>query len=191
MNTSDNIAHLDGKILIAMPLMADPRFERSLIYMCAHSDQGAMGLVINKPAPDLEFTDLLKQLNIEIAADVSKIHVHFGGPVEHGRGFVLHSAEYESQDATLHVNDQFGMTATLDVLKDISTGKGPSDCLLALGYAGWGPGQLEEELKSNGWLTCDANADLVFAEADQSKWTAAVKSLGISPSFLSSEGGRA
>ena len=183
--------HLDGKLLIAMPAMRDPRFERSVIFMCAHSDEGAMGLVVNKPAPDLEFKDLLEQLNITPDKDAPQIRVHVGGPVEHGRGFVLHSADYQASDATLRVNDRFGMTATLEILEDISHGNGPEKCLLALGYAGWGPGQLESELQANGWLTADASPDLVFGDHDGDKWEAALASLGISPSFLSGSGGTA
>jgi len=178
-------------MLIAMPSMTDPRFNRSVVYMCAHSDEGAMGLIINKPAPDIEFSDLLKQLGIKTAGDTPEIRIHMGGPVEHGRGFVLHSADYETKDSTLHVSADFGMTATLDILEDISSGQGPKSCLLALGYAGWGPGQLEAELQANGWLTCDASPALVFDEGDANKWNAALDSLGISAKFLSAEGGSA
>ncbi len=183
--------HLNGKLLIAMPAMQDPRFARSVIFMCAHSDEGAMGLVVNKPAPDLEFRDLLAQLDITPARDVPQIRIHVGGPVEHGRGFVLHSADYRATDATLQVDGHFGMTATLEILEDISQGQGPARYLLALGYAGWGPGQLESELQANGWLTADATPDLVFGDHDADKWEAALASLGISPSFLSGSGGTA
>ncbi len=184
-------AHLDGKLLIAMPSMGDPRFERSVIYMCAHSDDGAMGLIVNKPAPGLKFADLLKQLDIEAGEDAREIRVHLGGPVEHGRGFVLHSSEYESSDATLKVNDAFGMTATLDILEDIATGQGPEHVILALGYSGWGPGQLESEIMENGWLTCDASPDLIFGATNEDKWSAALASLGVDPLTLSSSAGRA
>jgi len=183
--------HLDGKLLIAMPLMGDPRFERAVIYLCAHSDEGAMGLIVNKPASDLRFSDLLEQLKIKAPEDSRQIRVHFGGPVENGRGFVLHSRDYNINESTLEVDDRFGMTATLDILKDMSGGKGPADSLLALGYAGWGPGQLEGELQANGWLICDATPDLVFHETDADKWQAALESMGISPSFLSASGGTA
>jgi putative transcriptional regulator len=183
--------HLDGKLLIAMPSMGDPRFNRSVVYLCAHSDDGAMGLIVNKPAEDLDFNDLLEQLDIKVDRPIEAIDVHYGGPVEHGRGFVLHSRDYEAQDATLNVNDHFGMTATLDILEDISQGHGPESCLLALGYAGWGPGQLEDEIRENGWLTCDANASLVFSDDHDGKWNAAMKVVGIDPRMLSSEGGRA
>jgi len=191
METPTDTPHLDGKILIAMPSMTDPRFARSVVYMCAHSNEGAMGLVINKPAPDVEFSDLLKQLNIKPAPGAPEIRIHVGGPVEHGRGFVLHTGEYANSESTLKVSDDFGMTATLDILEDISRGEGPESCLLALGYAGWGPGQLESEIQANGWLTCDASPDLVFKQADATKWSAALDVLGISPMFLSAEGGSA
>lgn len=192
MNSFDAKAeHLDGKLLIAMPSMGDPRFNRSVVYICAHSDDGAMGLIVNKPAEDLAFGDLLEQLDIKAERPIDRIEVHYGGPVEHGRGFVLHSRDYEAQDATLNVNDQFGMTGTLDILEDISQGFGPDKCLLALGYAGWGPGQLEDEIRDNGWLTCDANAALVFSDDHDGKWKAAMEVVGIDPRMLSTEGGRA
>jgi len=191
MSAKTQSSHLDGKLLIAMPAMGDTRFERAVIYMCAHSDDGAMGLIVNKPAPDLRFSDLLEQLEMKIPDESRQIRVHFGGPVEHGRGFVLHSRDYDSEDSTLHVDDAFGMTATLDILKDISDGKGPENSLLALGYSGWGPGQLEGELQANGWLICDATPQIVFGTGDNTKWEAALASLGISPSFLSASGGTA
>lgn len=191
MENKTDLSHLDGKLLIAMPGMGDPRFDKSLIYMCAHSEDGAMGLIINKPAADLEFTDLLEQLQITPAQSFRPIEVHFGGPVEHGRGFVLHSKDYIAEDSTLEVNDEFGMTATLDILEDISQGNGPHACLLALGYAGWGPGQLEDEIRSNGWLTCDADAGLIFSANNQDKWHDAIVSLGIDPRMLSATGGSA
>lgn len=191
MDTKQDLPHLEGKLLIAMPGMGDFRFEKSLIYMCAHSPEGAMGLIVNKPAREIAFTDLLKQLEIESAGDERKIDVHFGGPVEHGRGFVLHSKDYVAEDSTLEVNDTFGMTATLDILEDISQGHGPDACLLALGYSGWGPGQLEEEIRANGWITCDADPELVFSDDHKAKWSNAVKSLGVDPRLLSAEGGSA
>jgi putative transcriptional regulator len=184
-------AFLDGKLLVAMPGMGDIRFERAVIFICAHSSDGAMGLIINKPAPDLRFADLLEQLDIDADAGQSAIRVHFGGPVEHGRGFVLHSADYRAGDATMEVTGEFGMTATIDILRDIAVGRGPERSLLALGYAGWGPGQLEFEIQANGWLTCEASADLVFGNRDGGKWEAALASLGIDPRMLSAEGGRA
>lgn len=191
MTQAQSHNHLDGKLLIAMPSMGDPRFERAVIYLCAHSDEGAMGLIVNKPAPDLRFSDLLEQLDMKVPEESRQIRVHFGGPVENGRGFVLHSGDYTIKDSTLTVDAQFGMTATLDILQDISSGKGPRESLLALGYAGWAPGQLEGEIQANGWLTCDATPDIVFHQGDAGKWEAALASLGISPSFLSASGGTA
>ena len=183
--------HLDGKLLIAMPSMGDTRFNRSVICICAHSKDGAMGLIVNKPAKNLNFGDLLEQLAMKTERPIDTIDVHFGGPVELGRGFVLHSRDYEAQDATLNVSEIFGMTATLDILDDISQGVGPAKCLLALGYAGWGPGQLEEEIRDNGWLTCDASAALVFSDDHDGKWKAAMDVVGIDPRMLSSAGGSA
>ena len=174
-----------------MPGMSDLRFDKTLIYICAHSADGAMGLIVNKPATDLKFIDLLEQLNIAPANSMRPIEVHFGGPVEHGRGFVLHSKDYIAKDSTLEVNEEFGMTATLDILEDISQGNGPDACLLALGYAGWGPGQLENEIRDNGWLTCDADEALVFSDNNEDKWNGAIESLGFDPRLLSAEGGSA
>lgn len=188
---SRDIRFLDGQLLIAMPGMGDPRFDRSVIFMCAHSDEGAMGLIINKPAPELNFRDLLKQLEITSEVDLTSTRVHFGGPVEHGRGFVLHSSDYSVEGASLKVSDTFAMTATLDILQDIARGAGPDRSLLALGYAGWGPGQLEGEIQANGWLTASADPDLVFGPKDTAKWEAALRSLSIDPLLLSAGGGRA
>jgi putative transcriptional regulator len=182
---------LDGQLLIAMPGMGDPRFERSVIFLCAHSSDGAMGLIVNKPAPDLSFTDLLSQLKIEPKVALEGIRVHFGGPVEHGRGFVLHSSDYRAEESSLPVSAAFSMTATVDILQDIARGAGPARALLALGYAGWGPGQLESEIQANGWLTAPAQADLVFGSPDPEKWGAALRSISIDPRLLSAEGGRA
>ncbi|APX91039.1 hypothetical protein BV394_07460 [Brevirhabdus pacifica] len=182
---------LCGKLLIAMPGMGDPRFDRSVIFVCAHSDEGALGLIVNKPTPDLSARDLLEQLGITPAGDLPPINVHFGGPVEHGRGFVLHSADYCSDNSTMQVSTSFGMTATLDILEDIARGDGPRQSLLALGYSGWGPGQLEDELQRNGWLTGDATPEIVFGSDARGKWEEALKSIGIDPLMLSSEGGRA
>jgi putative transcriptional regulator len=182
---------LDGHLLIAMPGMGDPRFDRSVIFLCAHSDEGAMGLIVNKPAPDLSFKDLLSQLKIEPRVDVKGIRVHLGGPVEHGRGFVLHSSDYRVEESSLAVSPGFAMTATVDILQDIARGAGPARALLALGYAGWGPGQLEGEIQANGWLTAPADAELVFGLRDSEKWGAALRSISIDPRLLSVEGGRA
>lgn len=189
--TEMQMQSLEGKLLIAMPGMEDPRFDKSVVFMCAHSDEGALGLIINKPTPELEFKTLLAQLEIATATSNRDIRVHFGGPVENGRGFVLHSGDYLTNAATLRVNDSFGMTATLDVLEEIANGTGPSSALLALGYAGWGPGQLESEILQNGWLTCDASPNLVFKAEDDTKWTAALNTLGVDALMLSETAGRA
>ncbi len=188
---SDENANLNGQLLIAMPGMGDPRFEKSVVFMCAHSEDGALGLIVNKPSPELKFSTLLQQLDLEVGQPKRDIRVHFGGPVEHGRGFVLHSADYNGNDSTLQVDDSFGMTATLDVLEDIARGNGPQAALLALGYAGWGPGQLEDEILQNGWLTCEASPGIVFDGDDDGKWEAALNTLGIDPLMLSSTAGRA
>ncbi len=182
---------LAGKLLIAMPGMTDPRFEHAVIYMCAHSDDGAMGLIVNKPAPEVRFGDLLEQLEIPSGDSVRDIRVYIGGPVEHGRGFVLHSAEYKSENGTLEVDESTSMTATTDVLRDLAQGDGPRASLLALGYSGWGPGQLEDEIARNGWLTCDAREDIVFGRANEHKWSAALKHLGVDPITLSPSAGHA
>lgn len=184
-------ADLTGKLLIAMPGMGDPRFARSVIYMCAHSPEGAMGLIVNKPTPEVRFAELLEQLGIARGAEMRDIRVHFGGPVETARGFVLHSADYTGGPATLRVDAQTALTATLDVLEVIATGGGPAASMLALGYSGWGPGQLEAEIGMNGWLTCDARHDILFGRASEHKWAAALKSLGVDPVSLSPTAGRA
>ena len=186
----DENVNLCGKLLIAMPGMGDPRFDKSVVYICAHSDDGAMGLVINKPTPEVTFAELLKQLEIE-ATGGRDTGIYFGGPVELGRGFVLHSADYHLEDMTLQVDEQFGMTATRDVLTDIAQGNGPQQVLLALGYSGWGGGQLESEIQQNGWLTCDATTEVVFDVPDAEKWTAALKLLGVDVLMLSATAGRA
>ena len=183
--------NLGGQLLIAMPGMGDPRFERSVVFLCAHSPREAMGLIVNKPAPGLRFRDLLEQLSIAPGPDCTDMRVHFGGPVEHGRGFVLHSADYSSNSSTLRIDDRFGMTATLDVLEDMARGLGPSRAMLMLGYAGWGPGQLEREIAQNGWLTADATPELIFAADDGAKWAMSLRTLGIDPLLLSASSGHA
>lgn len=182
---------LTGNLLIAMPGMGDPRFEHSVVFMCAHSDEGAMGLIVNKPAPEVALHDVLDQLEISPESDVAKKPVHYGGPVEMARGFVLHSGEYSSRLQTLEVSHAFGMSATVDILEDIAKGQGPRKSLVMLGYSGWGPGQLEDEIGRNGWLTCDATTDLVFGTGDPDKWSEALGQLGIDPLGLSSAAGRA
>ena len=182
---SDEI-DLTGKLLIAMPGMGDPRFAHSVVFMCAQSPDGAMGLILNKPTGDLHLRDLLEQLSISIGAEMFNRPVHFGGPVESGRGFVLHERGYHSSISTLDVDARFAMTATMDILEDLAQGRGPLKALIALGS-----GQLEGEIAQNGWLTCDADPALVFDEADATKWEAALKTLGIDALALSAEAGRA
>jgi len=182
---------LTGKLLIAMPGMGDPRFDHSVVYMCSHGDDGAMGLIINKPS-DLRIKTLLSQLNIACRIPVvGERLVHFGGPVEMSRGFVLHSADYEANLHSMQISDDFSMTATLDVLEDLASGRGPLNSMLTLGYSGWGPDQLEGEIADNGWLTTDATSKLVFDVPDDEKWEAALATLGVDPLTLSASAGRA
>lgn len=175
---NESSGYLTGQILIAMPQMEDQRFQRSVVYMCAHTSDGAMGLVLNKLVENVSFPDLLEQLNIRAGRVEREIRVHFGGPVETGRGFVLHSADYV-QDATLMIDKRVALTATIDILKAIAEGGGPNHSLLALGYAGWAPGQLEQEIQANGWLSCPADDDLVFKGSLDDKWTRAMAKIGI------------
>jgi putative transcriptional regulator len=182
--------YLEGQLLIAMPNMGDERFQRTVIYMCAHSDQGAMGLVVNRLADQIDFKDLLEQLQIEVPMHKCDVLVHAGGPVESGRGFVLHTTDY-CQESTLQVSQEIGLTATADILKSIAGGEGPMHSLLALGYAGWAPGQLDAEIQANGWLHVPADLELVFGESLETKWDRAVHKVGIDPSFLSMDAGHA
>ncbi len=181
---------LTGKLIVAMPAMGDPRFERAVILVCAHSPDGAMGLIVNKPLPDLSFSELLTQLKIP-HSNGRDIRVLFGGPVERGRGFVLHSTDYSGGQATTVVAGSFGMTATLDVLEALAKGRGPAQAILALGYSGWGPGQLESEIARNDWLTGEASEGLIFGHEDPRKWAKALHGMGIDPVSLSPSAGRA
>ncbi len=182
--------YLSGQLLIAMPGMTDPRFAKAVIYMCAHNSEGAMGLVLNKQIDELTFEELLHQLKIEQNPTNEPLHVLFGGPVEQARGFVLHSAEYH-QEETMRVNDKVGLTATIDILRDIAKGNGPKEKILALGYAGWGPGQLDTEIRENGWLHVEADDTLVFGDDLDDKWEKAMQKIGIDPRMLSDEAGHA
>ena len=182
---------LTGTLLVAMPHMLDPRFARSVVYLCAHSEaDGTMGLVINKVLGGLTMGELFAQLDIAPGGPFTSRPVHFGGPVETGRGFVLHTADYRDE-GTLLVADNLAVTATLDILRAIGKGKGPRQSLLALGYAGWGPGQLDAEIQANGWLSVAADADLVFDPDLERKWSRALDRLGIDLSMLSGEAGHA
>jgi putative transcriptional regulator len=182
---------LTGQLLVAMPQMTDPRFARSVVYLCAHSEaEGAMGLVVNKLVASLTMDELYTHLKLDAGPLGRARPVHFGGPVEPGRGFVLHTADYR-EEATLMVGDEFAVTATLDVLRAIGSGEGPRQSLLALGYAGWAPGQLDAEIQANGWLSVDADSDLVFAEDSDVKWQRALAKLGVDLTLLSTEAGHA
>ena len=189
----DQSSNLTGKMLIAMPGMRDPRFEQSVILVCAHSEDGAMGLVVNRPLPEIGFSDLLAQLGIQAGANALDIPVRFGGPVEPGRGFVLHRAprDIDLGENRMRITDDLAMSTTRDILEDYARGQGPQPAMLALGYAGWGPGQLEDEILGNGWLTCEATEALVFGAADAGKWEGALKTIGVSPLSLSAAAGRA
>src|SRR5712672_2904873 len=189
---------LDGQMLIATPGMQDERFSRSLIYMCAHSSEGAKGIVVNQPAPHISFPDLLIKLDVIPAADkiqlpprAGDVTVLKGGPVETERGFVLHSADFFIENSTLPIDEGVCLTATLDILKAIARGNGPQSAILALGYAGWAPGQLENEIQHNGWLHCSADAELIFGQDTGGKYDKALKKIGIALGMLSSEAGHA
>jgi len=181
---------LSGQILVAMPSMQDPRFAQSVIYLCAHSPDGAMGLVLNRPVENLSFDELLKQLSIEPVPPARRIQVQAGGPVEQVRGFVLHTADWV-QEGSLRVNDLMALTASIDVLREIAKGGGPRRGLLALGYAGWGPGQLDREISDNAWLSVPSDEALIFGEDYAAKWRGALAKLKIDPLLLSGSAGRA
>lgn len=190
--------YLEGQLLIAMPVMSDPRFARSVIYMCAHSEDGAMGLVINQRASHISFPDLLERLGIvpseteeDLPDEVQDMSIHVGGPVETGRGFVLHSSDYFANESTLPIENGVCLTATIDILKAIASGHGPNRSILALGYAGWSPGQLESEIQANGWLNCPADPDLIFDPDIEGKYGRALAKIGIDPSHLVNDAGHA
>jgi putative transcriptional regulator len=190
--------YLDGQMLIAMPSMGDDRFARSVIYVCAHSTEGAMGIVVNQPAAHISFADLLVQLEVIPAAELIKlpreaggVKVLKGGPVDTQRGFVLHSSDFFIENATLPIDEGICLTATLDILKAIARGEGPQSAILALGYAGWAPGQLENEIQHNGWLHCAADAELIFGQDTGGKYEKALKKIGIALGMLSSQSGHA
>jgi putative transcriptional regulator len=189
---------LDGQMLIAMPSMGDERFARTVIYMCAHSADGAMGIVVNQPAAHISFSDLLVQLDvipakelIELPGRAGGVKVLKGGPVDTQRGFVLHSADFFIENSTLPIDEGICLTATLDILKAIARGDGPASAVLALGYAGWAAGQLESEIHQNGWLHCAADPGLIFGADTGAKYTLALKKIGVDVGMLSSEAGHA
>ena len=191
-NAAGGDGFLEGKLLIALPGMPDPRFERSVIFMCAHSLQtGSMGIIINKPIEGLSFRDLAGKLDVPLSSNTPLTSVLYGGPVETGRGFVLHSGDYRPNEGTLAVTSDILLTGTLDILHHIARGDGPAKSVFALGYAGWGPGQIEGELQANGWIHCDADTSLVFDADHNDRWSIALSRLGVDISGLSAEAGRA
>jgi putative transcriptional regulator len=190
--------YLDGQLLVAMPGMGDERFARTVIYVCAHSPEGAMGIVVNKPAADLSMKDLLVQLDIIPETDlirlpnrVGRMQVLMGGPVETSRGFVLHSPDFFIDQSTLPIDEGVCLTATVDILRAMARGEGPHSAVLALGYAGWSAGQLESEIQANGWLNCPADPELIFHSALDLKYELALRKLGVDPVMLSMDAGHA
>jgi putative transcriptional regulator len=181
---------LTGQLLIAMPTMPDPRFSRSVIYICSHGPNGAMGLIVNRLYGEVNFRSLLEQLNVKVPADTPDLPVHYGGPVESGRGFVLHSTDY-LREGTMRIDDSVALSATVEVLQALASGTGPERALMTLGYTGWGAGQLDAEMQANGWLTAPADDNLLFDAEIETKWERALAKIGISASMLSVEAGHA
>jgi len=181
---------VEGQLLVAVPHMEDPRFQHSVIYMCSHDRDGAVGLIVNKLIERMPFSELLRQLNVPGEWKDQHIRVHFGGPVEPGRGFVLHSPDY-AVDGTKKVGGGMALTGTTEILRDMALGKGPKQSLLALGYAGWGPGQLDREIQQNGWLVVGSDEPLLFDPDLEGKWQRAIAKLGFEPGALTHEAGRA
>ncbi|MGI9352626.1 MAG: YqgE/AlgH family protein [Rhizobiaceae bacterium] len=197
MKPEDAFPSLCGKLLIAMPGMGDSRFERSVVYVCAHSHEGAMGFIVNRTMESPTIPEFLEQLEIittdektSIPGKLSADSMHVGGPVEPGRGFVLHSPDYESA-STVEVRNDVCLTATLEILRAIATGKGPKKAILALGYAGWASGQLEDEISSNGWLTVDSTEEILFECGNSEKYRKSLQLLGVDENLLSSDSGHA
>jgi putative transcriptional regulator len=181
---------LTGQILIAMPTMGDPRFAQSVIYLCAHSEEGAMGIVVNRPLAAPSFEDLLRQLKVDPVPPARTIQLCSGGPVDNARGFVLHTADW-TDSASLRVDETLALTASLDILKAIATGGGPRQGMLALGYAGWGPGQLDSEIQQNAWLSAGPDLGVLFDTDHETKWRRALASLRVDPALLSGTAGHA
>ena len=181
---------LAGQLLVAMPGTPGPDFEQSVILVCAHTAEGAMGLVINHPLEQPDFADLLRQLNVEPQPPARALRLVSGGPVDHDRGFVLHSKDWVGE-GSVHVDQSLALTASLDILQELAHGRGPAEAVLALGYAGWGPGQLDQELQNNYWLVAPASKDILFDTADRTKWRRALAALKVDPALLSAQGGQA
>ena len=190
--------YLEGKCLVAMPSLQDGFFNRSVVYICAHSEDGAMGIILNHPAEGVNFVDLLLQLKVieaeekpRVAGATPAARVLAGGPVDASRGFVLHSPDYSADDATMPIDAAVSMTATLDVLRAIAQGQGPKQAVLALGYAGWSPGQLEQEILANSWMICPADSPLLFDQDYGSKYERALGAIGVDLRFLADDAGHA
>ena len=182
---------LDGTLLVASPAIVDPRFSGAVIFLCTHSDRGAMGIVINKPATGVVFADLAEQLDMNSDGPVPEVPVMIGGPVERSRGFVLHSTDYVLDRSTLQINDWCSMTGHVAILRELVSGTGPERAVLALGYSNWGPGQLERELHDSTWLLIDASEKLIFDTDPGEVWDRCLKLIGVNPAMLHSVGGRA
>ena len=180
-----------GQLLLATPKMTDFRFEKAVVLICSHSGEGAMGIIVNKPAIELKFDHILKQLKINPKTQVFNQEIYFGGPVEFGRGFVVHTTDYDVPNVSINIQEEYYLTACIEIIEDMANGCGPKDSLLALGYAGWGPGQLENELLSDSWLMCDPDPHLIFSLKSEAKWNSGLKKLGVNPSYLATLGGSA
>jgi putative transcriptional regulator len=191
-------SYLNGQLLVAMPTMTDRRFRKSVIYICSHSEEGAMGLIVNQRSNDVSLADLLSQLGLsddgkQLAAIDGFLEqgVLNGGPVSTERGFVLHTSDYFVDNSTLAISDGICLTATIDILKAMAIGQGPRRSVLALGYSGWAAGQLEAEISANGWLNCPADRDLIFDTDHELKYVRALSKIGVDLSHLISEAGHA
>mgnify|MGYP001209703149 CR=1 FL=1 len=176
--------YYQGKFLLATPNMTDIRFEKSVVFLCSHTDKGAMGIIVNKPVLDVSFKDISAKLNVETKDDNISPSIYFGGPVEISRGFVLHTSDYNVPDVSITVVDDLSLTSSLDIVVDIAKGQGPRESLFALGYAGWAAGQLEHEMTLDSWLICNANNEIIFSVDSENKWKTALSTIGIKPSQL-------
>ncbi len=184
-NKQNNSNYFTGKLLIATPLLNGSCFEKSVVYLCAHNNTGAMGILVNLTLNNMKYSDLLKEVGIrDSEINCSELPIYFGGPVEAGKGFILHTNDYHSFSTQL-IKDNISLTSTVDILKDMASGRGPNKKIIALGCAGWGPGQIEKEIKENAWITIPANENLVFGENNKYKWQQAIDSLGIDLTMLS------
>ena len=183
--------YLTGKLLVATPFLFDSRFFHSVIYICGHDANGAIGLVINRLLPSISFEELLRQIDVlEFPQSIPDVSIYYGGPIEMGRGFVLHTNDYQS-NSTVPIDDSISITATLDIIKAIAQGNGPDKSLLALGYTGWISGQLEQEIMDNSWLSIDPSTSLIFDMPIDEKWRGSMASIGVDPAILSMESGHA